>query len=107
MQKIDSTRLSFGTLFRILYIGNLVTSIVFFLIVGIIGALTDNVKFGDQAVHGWKAVMFIPLSIVASFPLAGLFAVFIWISVVPGLLLYSRFKPFPIHYEPLLIKPSE
>lgn len=90
MQRIQITRLSAGTLFRVYFVGFICTIYPLALLAGAAAALgADTLKRGGVQVHGWEAIV----DVVVAPPVFALFLASFWLLLTwPGLWLFSKFQ---------------
>ena len=97
IQKISS-----GTLFKLLFLGHLITYVVLMLVlmllvvVGVLPSIQGSeeipspITLGAIGIYFGVGILFLPIAVLGA-----------WISTVPGLWLYSKFKPITVSFKPV------
>lgn len=96
MKTMVISRLSAGSLFKILFIGMTVTLVLFGTVVGILevtGISVGNITLNNEEITGLKALALAPIS---GFFIALVYTISTWLSTMVGILIYSRFKKMEI-----------
>ena len=100
MNVISSQRIGAGTFFRLLLIGGVFTHILLVLVVMIgtlLGLLTPSAA--DIPMPIWKSELFLLGYLVVGIILVPIWAGIFWLSIYPGIWLYSKFKPMTLFYK--------
>ncbi len=105
-ERVISQRLAFGTVFKIVLTGNLIGSLILviipMLILSLLSAFGVQIfKSGDGYLTGIQALL--AGVAVAAFwiPWTVFWSGATWLSLILGLWVYSKFRPFAICYKPL------
>jgi hypothetical protein len=105
-EKVISQRLDFGTVFRIVLTGNLIGTLILVVIpmfvLSLMSAFGAQIfKSGDEYLTGIKALLAGAAVAVIWIPWTVFWSAATWLSLILGLWVYSKFKPFAICYKPL------
>ena len=105
-EKVISQRLDFGTVFRIVLTGNLVGTLILvvipMLVLSLLSAFGVQLfKSGDGYLTGIRALLAGVAVAVIWIPWTVFWSAATWLSLILGLWVYSKFKPFAICYKPL------
>ena len=105
-EKVISQRLAFGTVFRMVLTGNLIGTLILvvipMLVLSLLSALGVQVfKSGDGYLTGIKALLAGVVVAAIWIPWTVFWSGATWLSLILGLWVYSKFRPFAICYKPL------
>jgi len=105
-EKVISQRLDFGTVFRIVLTGNLIGTLILvvipMLVLSLLSAFGVQIfKSGDGYLTGIRALLAGVAVAVIWIPWTVFWSTATWLSLILGLWLYSKFRPFAICYKPL------
>ena len=105
-EKVISQRLDFGTVFRIVLTGNLIGTLILVVtpmfVLSLMSAFGVQIfKSGDEYLTGIKALLAGVAVAVIWIPWTVFWSAATWLSLILGLWVYSKFKPFAICYKPL------
>ncbi len=105
-EKVISQRLDFGTVSRIVLTGTLIGTLVLvvmpMLILSLLSAGGVQIfRSGDSYLTGIKALLAGVAVAVIWIPWTVFWSAATWLSLILGLWVYSKFKPFAICYKPL------
>ena len=100
IRTVDAQRIGFGTVFRILLIGNLIFPLLLLVVLTLLsGAGVPLYQSGDEYVTGFEALKWGAVGIVLWIPWAVVWSGLFWLGIVPSLWIYARLRPFPIAYR--------
>jgi len=102
MGNINTQRIAGGTFFKLLLTGSVLTHVLLVLIVmlgTLLGIFTPTQI--DMPMPVWKSELFLLGYLFLGLILMPLWAGIFWLSIYPGIWLYSRFKPMVLFYEPV------
>jgi hypothetical protein len=90
-------RLAAGDVFKLIGIGLVCSLVPLGALTGVLSMLgVATVKWGEQTLTGWTAVLAAPF---IGFFCALLFTAFVGAAVWAGLWLFSKFRPLTLHYD--------
>ena len=96
--KIEIKRLSFDTIFRLLFFGFLFSFVPFFIILGVLslfGIGGTSFTFDGQVISGIPALIYSPfIGLFITLIFTAIFGIFICF----GLWLFSKLRPFVVRY---------
>ena len=97
--KIVVRRLRGGTLFKLIFIGNLAFFLAFSLLMGVFALFgASTVTWNEQPLTGLPALISSPF--IGLF-IALFFSAFGWLAMFNGLWIYSRFRSIELEYIPM------
>jgi hypothetical protein len=100
-ETVKAQRISFITLFKILYIGNLIFPTLILIILSIFSFFDFEVlRFGDSYLTGVDGLVKGLITVPFMFLFALIWSIFFWISYVISLWIYSRWRPMNLSYIP-------
>ena len=101
VQAVEAQRISFATLFKILFIGNLIFSTLVLILSSILSFIGFEVfKVDDAYLTGTEGLTTGLLSIPLMLLLALFWSGFFWIGYTISLWIYSKWRPMTISYIP-------
>ncbi len=102
MNEISSQRIGAGTFFKLLLVGCVFTHILLVLVVMIgifLGLFTPTEA--DIPMPVWKSELFLLGYLVIGMIFVPFWVGIFWLSIYPGIWLYSKFKPMTLFYKPV------
>ena len=102
MNEIHSQRIGAGTFFKMLLVGGVFTHILLVVVVMIgvlLGLFTPTEA--DIPMPVWKSELFLLGYLVVGIVFVPFWAGLLWLSIYPGIWLYSKFKPMTLFYKPV------
>ncbi len=105
-ERVISRRLAFGTVFKIVLTGNLIGSLILVVIpmfiLSLLSAFGVQIfKSGDGYLTGIQALLAGVTVTAIWIPWTVFWSGATWLSLILGLWVYSKFRPFAICYKPL------
>jgi len=98
---ITAQRISFSTLFKILYIGNLIFPSLLLIILSTLSFFGFEVlKFGDSYLTGIDGLLKGLVTLPFMFLFALFWSTFFWVSYAISLWIYSKWRPMKLSFVP-------
>ena len=100
-ENVQAQRISFVTLFKILYIGNLIFPTLILIILSVFSFFDFHVlRFGDNYLTGTEGLLKGLITVPFMFLFAFIWSVFFWLSYAVSLWIYSKWRPMKLSYIP-------
>jgi hypothetical protein len=101
IETVKVQRISFTTLFKILYIGNLIFPSILLIVLSIFSFFGFEVlRFGDSYLTGMDGLLKGLITVPFMFLFALFWSIFFWLSYIISLWIYSRWRPMTLSYIP-------
>ena len=101
VETVKVERISFTTLFKILYIGNLIFPSIVLIVLSVFSFFGFEVlRFGDSLLTGIDGLLKGLITIPFMFIFALVWSVFFWISYMISLWIYSMWRPMNLSFIP-------
>ena len=99
---IQAERISFKTLFKIIYIGNLIFPSILLILLSVLSFFGFEVlKIGDVYLTGMDGLLKGLITLPFMFLFALIWSAFFWVSYVISLWIYSRWRPMSLSFIPV------
>ena len=101
VETVKAQRICFTTLFKIIFIGNLIFPSILLIVLSVFSFFGFEVlRFGDSYLTGvdglFKGLITVPFMLLFAF----VWSVFFWFSYMISLWLYSKWRPMTIAFVP-------
>ena len=101
VETVKAERISFATLFKIIYIGNLIFPSIVLIVLSVFSFFGFEVlRFGDSFLTGIDGLIKGLITVPFMFLFALVWSVFFWISYMISLWIYSRWRPMNLSFIP-------
>jgi len=101
IEVVKAQRISFSTLFKILYIGNLIFPSLLLIILSTFSFFGFEVlKFGDSYLTGTEGLVKGLVTLPFMFLFALIWSLFFWVSYSISLWIYSKWRPMNLTFVP-------
>jgi hypothetical protein len=101
VETVKVERISFATLFKIIYIGNLIFPSILLVILSVFSFFGFEVlRFGDSYLLGMEGLIKGLLTVPFMFLFALVWTIFFWTSYMISLWIYSKWRPMNLSFIP-------